>query len=161
MTPAAAADPAAREFLRNADPVLARVIDAHPDFRPRVDRRAPRADAFGTLIFQMAGKTQWMIGCERERVGGVAGDFKACRSAAQMSAFCAGSDSGDDRRLAAPNGGSASASQEQDLSRKVTLSLGGHASGALPTRHGRERVSPADRSTQIRGSAQVDADAGR
>ena len=35
MTAAAVADPTAREFLRNADPVLARLIDAHPDFHPR------------------------------------------------------------------------------------------------------------------------------
>ena len=35
MTAEAIADPAAREYLRNADPVLARVIDKHPDFRPR------------------------------------------------------------------------------------------------------------------------------
>jgi hypothetical protein len=35
MTVAAVADPKAREFLRHTDPVLARVIDAHPDFRPR------------------------------------------------------------------------------------------------------------------------------
>jgi DNA-3-methyladenine glycosylase II len=51
------ADPAAREFLRNADPVLARVIDAHPDFRPRawIDE-LPGLDAFGTLIFQVAGQ---------------------------------------------------------------------------------------------------------
>jgi DNA-3-methyladenine glycosylase II len=57
MTAAALADPAAREFLRNADPVLARVIDAHPDFRPRawLDQ-LPRLDAFGTLIFQVAGQ---------------------------------------------------------------------------------------------------------
>ncbi len=32
---AAIADPEAREFLRKADPVLARLIDARPDFRPR------------------------------------------------------------------------------------------------------------------------------
>jgi hypothetical protein len=31
----AVADPEAREFLRKADPVLAQVIDAHPDFHPR------------------------------------------------------------------------------------------------------------------------------
>ena len=35
MTAAAVADPTAREFLRHADPVLARVIDERPDFRPR------------------------------------------------------------------------------------------------------------------------------
>ena len=57
MTSAAAADPAAREFLRNADPVLARLIDARPDFRPRawLDELPP-LDAFGTLIFQVAGQ---------------------------------------------------------------------------------------------------------
>ena len=47
----------AREFLREADPVLARVIDAHPGFRPRawLDELPPR-DAFGTLIFQVVGQ---------------------------------------------------------------------------------------------------------
>ena len=51
------ADPTAREFLRNADPVLARLIDAHPDFRPRawIDQ-LPGLDAFGTLIFQVIGQ---------------------------------------------------------------------------------------------------------
>jgi len=34
-TEPALADPDAREFLRQADPVLARIIDARPDFRPR------------------------------------------------------------------------------------------------------------------------------
>jgi DNA-3-methyladenine glycosylase II len=57
MTAAAVADPTARRFLRNADPVLARVIDTHPDFRPRawIDE-LPGLDAFGTLIFQVAGQ---------------------------------------------------------------------------------------------------------
>jgi len=57
MTVAAAADPAAREYLRNADPVLAEVIDAHPDFRPRawLDELPP-LDAFATLIFQVVGQ---------------------------------------------------------------------------------------------------------
>ena len=51
------ADPNAREFLRNADPVLARLIDARPDFRPRawIDELPP-LDAFGTLVFQVAGQ---------------------------------------------------------------------------------------------------------
>jgi len=54
---AAAADPTARTFLRKADPVLAKLIDARPDFRPRawLDE-LPRLDAFGTLIFQVAGQ---------------------------------------------------------------------------------------------------------
>ena len=57
MTVAAVADPTAREFLRNADPVLAKLIDARPDFRPRawMDELAP-LDAFGTLIFEVAGQ---------------------------------------------------------------------------------------------------------
>src|ERR1700755_1795089 len=51
------ADPQARDYLRKADPVLARLIDAHPDFRPRgwLDE-LPRLDAFGTLVFQVAGQ---------------------------------------------------------------------------------------------------------
>jgi DNA-3-methyladenine glycosylase II len=54
---AAVADPEAREFLRKADPVLAHVIDAHPDFRPRawIDE-LPAFDAFGTLVFQVIGQ---------------------------------------------------------------------------------------------------------
>jgi DNA-3-methyladenine glycosylase II len=57
MTAAAVADPTAREFLQNADPVLAPVIDAHPDFRPRawIDE-LPGLDAFRTLIFQVTGQ---------------------------------------------------------------------------------------------------------
>jgi DNA-3-methyladenine glycosylase II len=54
---AALADPAARAFLRKVDPVLAKVIDARPDFRPRAFLEAlPRLDGFGTLIFQVIGQ---------------------------------------------------------------------------------------------------------
>src|SRR6266576_232430 len=54
---AALADPEARAFLRNADPVMARLIDARPDFRPRAwMEELPPLDAFGTLIFQVAGQ---------------------------------------------------------------------------------------------------------
>jgi DNA-3-methyladenine glycosylase II len=43
------ADPTAREFLREADPILARLIDARPDFRPRAwMAELPPLDAFGT-----------------------------------------------------------------------------------------------------------------
>ena len=54
---AAPADPKAREFLRNADPVMARLIEGHPDFRPRswMDELPP-LDAFGTLVFQVVGQ---------------------------------------------------------------------------------------------------------
>ncbi|MCW3037762.1 MAG: DNA-3-methyladenine glycosylase [Actinobacteria bacterium] len=57
MTGAALADRKARAFLRKADPVLGRIIDARPDFRPRawLDELPP-LDAFGTLIFQVAGQ---------------------------------------------------------------------------------------------------------
>ena len=51
------ADRKAREVLRKADPVLARLIDARPDFRPRAWMdELPPLDAFGTLIFQVVGQ---------------------------------------------------------------------------------------------------------
>ena len=57
MGTAAVADPKAREFLRKADPVMARLIDAHPDFRPRAwMNELPPLDAFGTLVFQVLGQ---------------------------------------------------------------------------------------------------------
>jgi len=57
VTGAALADRKALAFLRKADPVLGRIIDARPDFRPRawLDELPP-LDAFGTLIFQVAGQ---------------------------------------------------------------------------------------------------------
>src|SRR6476469_1609162 len=56
-TRAAIADPKGREFLRRADPVLGRLIDARPDFRPRAWMdELPPLDAFGTLVFQVAGQ---------------------------------------------------------------------------------------------------------
>src|SRR6478672_1373175 len=74
---AAVADPKAREFLRNADPVLARVIDARPGFRPRAWMdELPPLDAFATLVFQVAGQqlsvasTRAIIRHLQERFGG-------------------------------------------------------------------------------------------
>ena len=53
----AVADRQASEYLRQADPVLGRLIDARPDFRPRAWMdELPPLDAFGTLIFQVAGQ---------------------------------------------------------------------------------------------------------
>jgi DNA-3-methyladenine glycosylase II len=74
---AATADRKAREFLRNADPVLARLIDARPGFRPRgwLDE-LPALDAFGTLTFQIAGQqlsvaaTRTTVSRLQERFGG-------------------------------------------------------------------------------------------
>jgi DNA-3-methyladenine glycosylase II len=74
---AALANRKAREFLREADPVLGRLIDARPGFRPRAWMdELPPLDAFGTLIFQVAGQqlsvasTRAIIGHLRDRFGG-------------------------------------------------------------------------------------------
>jgi DNA-3-methyladenine glycosylase II len=74
---AALANRKAREFLRQADPVLARLIEARPDFRPRAWMdELPPLDAFGTLIFQVAGQqlsvasTRAIISHLQERFGG-------------------------------------------------------------------------------------------
>ena len=73
----AVADPKAREFLRRADPILARLIDARPDFHPRawLDELPP-LDAFGTLIFQVIGQqlsvsaTRTIVARLEQRFGG-------------------------------------------------------------------------------------------
>jgi DNA-3-methyladenine glycosylase II len=74
---AALADRKAREFLRGADPVLARLIDARPDFRPRAWlEELPPLDSFGTLVFGVAGQqlsvasTRAIISHLQERFGG-------------------------------------------------------------------------------------------
>ena len=71
------ADPKAREFLRKADPVLAELIDERPEFRPRAwTEELPPFDAFGTLVFQVAGQqlsvasTRAIIRHLEERFGG-------------------------------------------------------------------------------------------
>jgi DNA-3-methyladenine glycosylase II len=77
MTVAAVADHPARDFLRNADPVLARMIDARPDFRPRgrLDD-LPRVDAFMTLIVQIVSQqlsissTRAIVSHIEQRFGG-------------------------------------------------------------------------------------------
>jgi|SRR5579862_2408932 len=65
----------ARDFLRNADTVLGRVIDAHPGFRwrARMDELAP-LDAFGTLIFQVVGQ-QLSVASTRAIVARIEGLF--------------------------------------------------------------------------------------
>ena len=73
----AVADPKAREFLRRADPILRALIDARPDFQPRawLDELPP-LDAFGTLIFQVAGQqlsvsaTRTIVSRLQQRFGG-------------------------------------------------------------------------------------------
>jgi len=47
----------ARAHLRRADPVLARLIDARPDFDPRGWlAELPAMDLYGALVFQVAGQ---------------------------------------------------------------------------------------------------------
>ncbi|MDP9319071.1 MAG: hypothetical protein M3O94_08395 [Actinomycetota bacterium] len=76
-TEPALADPNARELLRQADPVLARIIDARPDFRPRAwTKDLPALDAFSTLIFQVIGQqlsvraTRTILGRLEQHFGG-------------------------------------------------------------------------------------------
>lgn len=74
---AAMADPDARAFLRKADPVLARLIDERPDFRPRAWMdELPPLDAFASLVFGVAGQqlsvrsTRAIISRLQQRFGG-------------------------------------------------------------------------------------------
>jgi DNA-3-methyladenine glycosylase II len=47
----------ARSYLRNADPVLARLIDDRPDFDPRAwIALLPPMDLYGALLFQITGQ---------------------------------------------------------------------------------------------------------
>jgi len=47
----------ARSYLRNADPVLARLIDDRPDFDPRAwMTQLPPMDLYGALLFQVTGQ---------------------------------------------------------------------------------------------------------
>ena len=93
---AVVADRKARDFLREADPVLGRVIDAHPGFRPRAWMdNLPPLDAFGTLIFQVVGQqlsvaaTRTIVSRIEDHFGGrlptpaevLAGDPQLLRSA--------------------------------------------------------------------------------
>lgn len=48
---------AARSALSKADPVMAQLIQEHPDFDPRAFlAQLPTMDAFGTLLFQIIGQ---------------------------------------------------------------------------------------------------------
>jgi DNA-3-methyladenine glycosylase II len=72
----AKADPSAREFLRAADPVMAGLIDARPDFRPRAwTEELPPFDAFGALTFQVIGQ-QLSVPATRTILGRVENHFE-------------------------------------------------------------------------------------
>jgi DNA-3-methyladenine glycosylase II len=67
--------------LREADPVLARVIDEHPGFDPNAwMRRLPALDLFGALVFQVIGQQISVVAATAvfgrlvERFGGRAPD---------------------------------------------------------------------------------------
>jgi len=75
MTTADPADPVGRDFLRTADPTLAKIIDERPDFRPRGwTAELPRLDAFGTLIFQVLGQ-QLSVAATRTILARLEGTF--------------------------------------------------------------------------------------
>jgi DNA-3-methyladenine glycosylase II len=68
---------AALATLREADPVIAALIDAYPDYDPDAWlRRLPEMDAFGVLIFQVIGQqlsvavTRTLLGRLMDRFGG-------------------------------------------------------------------------------------------
>jgi DNA-3-methyladenine glycosylase II len=59
----------ARSYLRDADPVLARLIDERPDFDPRAwISQLPPMDLFGALLFQVTGQ-QLSVPATRRTLG--------------------------------------------------------------------------------------------
>jgi DNA-3-methyladenine glycosylase II len=59
----------ARSYLRDADPVLARLIDARPDFDPRAwISQLPSMDLYGALLFQVTGQ-QLSVPATRRTLG--------------------------------------------------------------------------------------------
>jgi DNA-3-methyladenine glycosylase II len=67
--------PQARSHLRDADPVLARLIDDRPDFDPRAWlSQLPPMDLFGALLFQVAGQ-QLSVAATRRILARIEGLF--------------------------------------------------------------------------------------
>jgi DNA-3-methyladenine glycosylase II len=59
----------ARSYLRDADPVLARLIDERPDFDPRAwISQLPSMDLYGALLFQVTGQ-QLSVPATRRTLG--------------------------------------------------------------------------------------------
>jgi DNA-3-methyladenine glycosylase II len=66
---------AARAYLRDADPVLARLIGERPDFDPRAWlAQLPPMDLYGALLFQVAGQ-QLSVAATRTILGRVEAIF--------------------------------------------------------------------------------------
>jgi len=56
----------ARSYLRNADPVIAKLIDQRPDFDPRAWlAQLPVMDLYGALLFQIAGQQLSVLATRR------------------------------------------------------------------------------------------------
>jgi DNA-3-methyladenine glycosylase II len=65
----------ARAYLRDADPVLARLIDERPDFDPQAwIAQLPAMDLYGALLFQIAGQ-QLSVAATRTILGRIEGLF--------------------------------------------------------------------------------------
>jgi DNA-3-methyladenine glycosylase II len=65
----------ARDYLREADPVLARLIDERPDFDPQAwMAQLPAMDLYGALLFQIAGQ-QLSVAATRTILGRIEGLF--------------------------------------------------------------------------------------
>jgi DNA-3-methyladenine glycosylase II len=65
----------ARAYLRDADPVLARLIDERPDFDPQAwMEQLPAMDLYGALLFQIAGQ-QLSVAATRTILGRIEGMF--------------------------------------------------------------------------------------
>src|ERR1700755_111909 len=65
----------ARSYLRDADPVLARLIDERPDFDPRAwISQLPAMDLFGALLFQVTGQ-QLSVAATRRTVARIQAMF--------------------------------------------------------------------------------------
>ena len=64
-----------RSYLRNADPVLTRLIDERPDFDPQAWRaQLPPMDLFGALLFQVTGQ-QLSVAATRRILGRIQAPF--------------------------------------------------------------------------------------
>ena len=65
----------ARSYLRDADPVLARLIDDRPDFDPQAwMAQLPAMDLFGALLFQVTGQ-QLSVPATRRTLARIEGLF--------------------------------------------------------------------------------------
>jgi DNA-3-methyladenine glycosylase II len=64
-----------RAYLRDADPVLARLIDERPDFDPQAwMAQLPAMDLYGAMLFQIAGQ-QLSVAATRTILGRIEGLF--------------------------------------------------------------------------------------